>query len=264
MNCDDVWPKLRDYQRGVLSSRLQDEIRVHLQACDRCEHEASAEELLTDVLEYRLPRHSAPVTLRRHLGEQWPAIPRQKRSWWARWGQTFVPALASTAALLIAIPTYYEHHWRSASVPTRIVAEAVTDHLRLLASQHPLDVDSSNMHQASPWYEGRLDFAPVVTFRGDAEFPLVGGAVGYFLDQKAAVFVFHRRRHTISLFVFPARGISWPTHGFDSVGAMSLYRATDRGFNVVLWRYSDQGCALVSDVDPAALTQLAVRLAAAS
>ncbi len=45
---------------------------------------------------------------------------------------------------------------------------------------------------------------------------------------------------------------------------MSLYRAIDRGFNVVLWRYGDQGCALVSDVDAAELTQLAVRLAAAS
>jgi hypothetical protein len=83
------------------------------------------------------------MTLRRRLVGQWPAIPRQKRSWWARCGQTFVPALASAAALLIAIRTYYERGWPSASGPTRIVAEAVTDHLRPLASEHPLDVDSS-------------------------------------------------------------------------------------------------------------------------
>jgi anti-sigma factor RsiW len=264
MNCDDVRSKLLDYQRGELSTPLREDIRVHLHACGRCEYEATAEASLTEVLEHRLPRHGASIALRRRLVGQWPAIPRQKRSWWARWGQTFVPALASAAALLVAIPTYYERGWQSASGPTRMVAEAVTDHLRLLASQHPLDVDSSDMHRVRPWYEGRLDFAPVVTFRGDAEFSLAGGAVGYFLDQKAAVFVFHRRLHTISLFVFPVRGISWPTRGLDSIGEIRTYKASDRGFNVVLWRYGDQGCALVSDIDPAELSRLAVRLAASS
>jgi anti-sigma factor RsiW len=145
-----------------------------------------------------------------------------------------------------------------------MVAEAVTDHLRLLASQHPLDVESSDMHQVKPWYEGRLDFAPVVTFLGDADFPLAGGAVGYFLDRKAAVFVFHRRLHAISLIVFPARGVSWPTNGLASIGPVSAYRTADRGFHVILWRKGDQGCALVSDVDPADLTRLAVRLATSS
>jgi hypothetical protein len=63
------------------------------------------------------------------------------------------------------------------------------------------------MHQVKPWYEGRLDFAPVVRFLGDQEFPLAGGAIGYFLNRKAAVSVFHRHLHAISLIVFPARGL---------------------------------------------------------
>jgi anti-sigma factor RsiW len=120
------------------------------------------------------------------------------------------------------------------------------------------------MHQVKPWYEGRLDFAPVVTFLGDADFPLAGGAVGYFIDRKAAVFVFHRRLHAISLIVFPARGLSWPTNGLASIGSVSAYRTADRGFHVILWRKGDQGCALVSDVDPADLTRLALRLATSS
>jgi hypothetical protein len=38
---------------------------------------------------------------------------------------------------------------------------------------------------AGRWFEGRLDFAPVVAFEGDAEFPLKGGAIGYFLRTSA-------------------------------------------------------------------------------
>jgi anti-sigma factor RsiW len=104
-----------------------------------------------------------------------------------------VPALATAAVLLMAVPIYYGQIGPLQSDrPASMVTEAVTNHLRVLSSQHPLDIESGNMHQVKPWYEGRLDFAPVVRFLGDEEFPLAGGAIGYFLDRKAAVFVFHR------------------------------------------------------------------------
>lgn len=74
------------------------------------------------------------------------------------------------------------------------------------------------MHQVKPWFEGRLDFAPVVSFLGDQEFPLQGGAVGYFLDRKAAVFIFHRRLDAISLFVFRAGDLPWPARGGEPLG----------------------------------------------
>jgi anti-sigma factor RsiW len=265
MNCDDVRPQLLDYQRGRLSARLQEDVRAHVQTCSACEHEIAAEALLTEVLEHRLPQHGAPLALKRRLASQWPLTARLQPSSWARWGRTLAPALATAAVLLIAVPVYYQQAGRSQNDGSAgMVTEAVTDHLRLLASQHPLDVESGDMHRVKPWYEGRLDFAPVVHFLGDEEFPLAGGAVGYFLDRKAAVFVFHRRLHAISLIVFPARGVSWPLKGLASIGPVSAYRTADRGFHVILWRKGDQGCALVSDVDPADLARLAVRLATSS
>ena len=265
MTCDDVRLQLLDYQRGRLSTQLQENVRTHLDTCSMCEHEVAAEVLLTAVLEHRLPQHAAPLALKRRLAALWSPASRQQASRWVRWRRSLVPALATAAVLLISLPIYYQRAGQSPSgaLPS-MVTEAVTDHLRLLASQHPLDVESADMHQVKPWYEGRLDFAPVVTFLGDAEFPLAGGAVGYFLDRKAAVFVFHRRLHTISLIVFPARGVSWPMNGLASIGPVSAYRTADRGFHVILWRKGDQGCALVSDVDPVDLTRLAVRLATSS
>jgi anti-sigma factor RsiW len=176
MNCDDVRPQLLDYQRGRLSARLQEDVRAHLQGCSACEHEIAAEALLTEVLEHRLPQHGAPLALKRQLARQWQLSARLQPSWWARRGRPLVPALATAAVLLIAIPIYYQQAGRSQNGGSAgMVTEAVTDHLRLLASQHPLDVESGDMHQVKPWYEGRLDFAPVVPFLGDQEFPLAGG-----------------------------------------------------------------------------------------
>jgi anti-sigma factor RsiW len=127
----------------------------------------------------------------------------------------------------------------------------VNDHLRVLDGRRPLDVESGGLHQVKPWFQGRLDFAPVVAFAGDDEFPLKGGAVDYFLDRKAAVFVYGRRLHTVSLVVLRAEGLTWPA---------TPQRMSERGFNVVLWRAGDLGYALVSDVDAGELSMLAARL----
>src|SRR5207245_11244760 len=109
---------------------------------------------------------------------------------------------------------------RGRNAQAGMVAEAVNDHLRLLTSLHPLDIESGGIHQVKPWFEGRLDFAPIVPFEGDADFPLKGGAVGYFLDRKAAVLVYARRLHPISLLIFRADGLAWPARRFEPGGGV--------------------------------------------
>jgi anti-sigma factor RsiW len=172
-----------------------------------------------------------------------------------------VPALALGVLLLAALPLYYP---RSDGPGAPMVTEAVNDHLRLLSSQHPLDIESGGMHQVKPWFEGRLDFAPVVRFLGDDDFPLRGGAVGYYLDRKAAVFVFHRRLHVVTLLVFRADGLPWASRGLERIGAVTAQVTTSRGFNAILWREGELGYALVSDVDLPDLVRLVGKLAATS
>ena len=261
MDCGDVQPHLLDYRRGRLRPAAREEIHAHLESCARCAHEEAAEQALTEVLEGRLPQHAAPLALKRRLAARWPLTAAPRPSWWSRWGRPLVPALAVAAVLLAVMPLYYQRAVVSPGDGPGMVVEAVNDHLRILSSQHPLDIESGGMHQVKPWFEGRLDFAPVVGFLGDQEFPLQGGAVGYFLDRKAAVFVFHRRLHAISLFVFRAEGLPWPTRGLTRVADAEAHATVARGFTVILWRTGGLGYALVSDVNREELTQLAVKIA---
>jgi anti-sigma factor RsiW len=262
MDCQDVRPELLDYQRGRLRPARHEQIRAHLAGCAGCAHEEAAEQALTEVLEHRLPQHAASLGLKRRLAASWPAAPVRAPSWWRRWRRPLAPALAVAAVLLVTLPLYYPRGLVSPGAGRAMVAEAVNDHLRILASQHPLDIESGGMHQVKPWFAGRLDFAPVVSFLGDDEFPLQGGAVGYFLDRKAAVFVFHRRLHVITLIVLRAEGLPWPERTLEP--AQHERATAERGFNVILWRRGELGYALVSDVDPPELTRLAAKLAADS
>jgi anti-sigma factor RsiW len=177
-----------------------------------------------------------------------PLAPRPSRRAQLAAGSVFL------AAVIAAIFLWAWHGPRSGALAAAppLVREAVNDHLRALVATHPADVESSDTHQVKPWLTGHLDFAPVVAFGGDDRFPLVGGAVGYFHDRKCAELFFRRRLHAITLLVLPRAGLDWP--------ARTATR--DRGFNVVLWHKDDLAYALVSDVDPAELDELAARVSA--
>jgi anti-sigma factor RsiW len=131
------------------------------------------------------------------------------------------------------------------------VAEAITDHLRVLARAGAYDVQSGDVHQVRPWLTSRLDFAPAIPFAGDAEFPLRGGTIDFLLDRRAAVAVYGRRLHVVTLIVTRADDLPWPRRPTTT---------SARGFNVRLWQAGGLGYALVSDVDATDLARLAARL----
>ena len=261
MNCEDVRIRLLDYQRGRLPLAAQGEMRAHLDACPNCTRADTVEQELTSVLEHRLPQHPASLAFKRRLAAQWPATGAEP-SLWSRWRPRLAPALAVIALVLVATPVLYYQRAASRLASERggMVGEAVNDHLRLLSSQHPLDVESGGLHEVKPWFAGRLDFAPVVPFEGDADFFLKGGAIGYFRDRKAAVFVYARRLHSISLLVFRADGLGWPAHDLSRIGSVDAYSTAERGFNIILWRRGELGYALVSDLDASELKHLAAKM----
>lgn len=257
MECDDVRPRLLDYQRGDLDPALHDAVREHLDACAGCARAEAAEHVLTDVLERRLPQHPAPPAVKRRLAGAWPTPASRPRRRWA----VLAPALAVVLALAGGAALYR----RALTAPQApvMVTEAVNDHLRALLDERP-QVESSSAHTVKPWFAGKLDFAPVVAFGGDEAFPLRGGSLAWFIDRRAAVFHYGRRLHAISLLVFPADGLPWPARGLERVGTLEVHRATAQGFRVLLWRRGALGYALVSDVDEAELRALAERLDAGS
>ena len=185
-----------------------------------------ADRLIAQALVDHLP--PAPRRLRDRLEREHLRAPASRRGWVV----AFAAGVAAAAAvrLLVLRPG-------SSDAPTSvdIAREAAGDHLRILVATK-LDVVASDMHQVKPWFAGKLEFVPPVSFLGDDEFPLHGGQLAVFNGHKAAAFVYGRRLHVISLFVYPQ--------------AIDAHRAetTVQGFHVITWKNGDVGMALVSDV----------------
>jgi anti-sigma factor RsiW len=266
MECIEVREQLLAYQRGQLPSELRTGIAAHLEGCADCRKTALLEGELSTLLEQRLPRHPVSPELRRHLTERvWaaPAVrPRGGRGP-LRIAVPILSAVAAAAMALLAVRITQPGFLRSPSLDSAVmVDEGVNDHLRVVTSAHPLDIESGGIHQVKPWFTGRLDFAPRVPFAGDDEFQLAGGSIAYFRDRKAATFVFKRRLHTVSLFVFRAEGLPWPTREVTRLGIVEATTHLSRGFSVLLWRQGELGYCLVSDIDLSELELLARKIVA--
>jgi anti-sigma factor RsiW len=251
MDCTETRTHMLSARRELLSGEQADAVRAHLAGCAACKHADAADSELSNALS-RLPKRNASDALRRSLETRW--APRERR-WPRRLAQI---AAGATLAAAIAAGTLLVV--RSGDRSDAMFTEAVNDHLRVLYSDHPVEIESGGIHQVKPWFAGRLDFAPSVAFAGDTDFPLKGGAVAYFMDRKAATFVFARRLHTITLTVFRADGLPWPATGGEALGVHRAYARGSRGFHALMWRDGDLGYALVSDVAETDLRDLATRV----
>jgi anti-sigma factor RsiW len=262
MTCDDIRIHLHDFQRRRLDPALHGAVGQHLEGCAACAREAEAELALDELLEQRLPRHAAPPSLKRRLGllAGRPAAPSALRAP-SRWARVAAPALAA-GFLLAAGGVIGQRTVSGRSALASLESEAVNDHLRVLASQHPVEIESGGKHQVKPWFEGKLDFAPVVPAPEGTELELRGGSVGFVFDRKAAVLVYGLRLHVVTLLVFRAEGLPLPDPGAPGAGPIRTRGASARGFNVVLWRSGELGYALVSDANAKELADLGARLAA--
>ena len=247
MDCRQARTFILDQQRGRLNEEQADILRVHLESCADCQAYARSELALTDVLASKLPRFTAPPSLKKRIALAWPHAPPQR----SQLKRAFVPVLAAAAAFAIGVGATFAY-WGGAE-RQMVVSEAVNDHLRTLEGA-PLSMVTGGLHEVRPWFGGKLEFAPSVAFAGDADFPLQGGAVERFLDRRAAVFVYKRRLHAISLFVVRSDGLSFPVEGRSIT--------TARGFTVLLWKKDDQGFALVSDLGRSDLLDLQQRIVA--
>jgi anti-sigma factor RsiW len=252
---------VRAYAAGELEPDIQASVREHFAGCADC-RQVAADAALDAALARGVPHWQPAPAFKPRLREQLrgpapvPSAVRPPRRWFGRPAAAAV-ALGCMAAVLVVVVA--GGHWKAGNEWT-LADEAVSDHLRVAASTHPVEVESGGIHQVKPWFTGRVDFAPRITFSGDADFPLVGGSVGYVRDRRAAVFIFRHRLHLITLMIFPAENLPWPQARPTRIGPLEVVEEDRRGFSVLFWRSGGLGYLLVSDVNRADLELLAQRV----
>lgn len=210
-------------------------VEAHVARCEGCREELERLQAIRNLLRTDGVRHSAPEMLRQRLADAPELSPkvgnRQVLPGWLAPG--LAGALAASLAMVLLVP---------ASEQAGIDQQLVSSHVRSLQPGHLTDVQTTNQHIVKPWFNGKIDFSPPVPELADQGFPLAGGRLDSIDGKTVAAIVYHRRLHTVNLFVWPAK----PSGERASV---------EDGFELAEWSDGGLRFAAVSDIPPQELRQ---------
>ena len=211
-------------------------IEAHVARCEGCREELERMQALRNLLRTDGVRHFAPESLADQIAKLPElATPRAANdSRLLRWlAPGVVGALAASLALVTLLPP---------GADSVVDQEIVSSHVRSLQPGHLTDVQTTKQHIVKPWFNGRIDFSPPVPELADHGFPLAGGRLDSIDGKTVAAIVYHRRLHTVNLFVWPAN---------DAVQRSFV----KDGFAVIEWSRNGLRFAAVSDIPAIELQQ---------
>jgi anti-sigma factor RsiW len=216
------------------------ETERHLKICADCRGTEKAIRGLREAISKDTPAYRAPAHLRKRVRS---ALRREATGT----RQSFSPWLmfASGAAIAAVLTAAVLFQTMRAARGDAIVDQIVANHVRSLLAAHLVDVASSNQHTVKPWFDGKIDFAPVVRDLSVDGFPLVGGRLDYLDGKTVVALVYQRNKHPINLFITPAQV------NRNSSPTMTIRR----GYNVLSWTNSGMNYWAVSDLNATELRQ---------
>lgn len=211
-------------------------VEAHVAHCTDCREELERLHALRNLLRSDQVRFMAPQSLSQRIAAlpelSAPRASNDNRL--LRWlGPGFVGAAAASLALVTLLPP---------GADKIVDQEIVSSHVRSLQPGHLTDVQTTNQHIVKPWFNGRIDFSPPVPELADQGFPLAGGRLDSINGKTVAAIVYHRRLHTVNLFVWPAKDADERSFVKD-------------GFAVTEWSRDGLRYAAVSDIPSAELRQ---------
>ena len=223
MECNEARRLLHAGADGELGPADLARLDPHLASCPDCAAEIARIRALRDAVREGATYHRADGDLRARLMASLPAPPREPSGarWgnlggnlvgnlgrWVAWGHPARLGLALAMVLAVALGAAQLARYRYDA--DAVAREMVASHVRALLSGRPLDVASLDQHTVKPWFNGRLDYAPVVRDLAAQGFVLAGGRLDYVDGRPVAVVVYRRNRHPVDVFVFPEGATGLP------------------------------------------------------
>ncbi len=222
MKCEKALGLLGPRLDGELSVNRERSLEEHLSSCAECRHSLAELADLRDALRM-LPRISAPERLHQKIYAGFQAEAARARVHPIR--HLLHPLVTHAGALAIGVALALGIMFLPKTTDGR-PESFLAAHVASLKNEQLTQILASDTHKVRPWFEGRVDYAPIVVDLVDDGYPLVGGRVDLIGRQKTAALVYKWNAHVINLFVTPT----------DEGEKFPVTEGTEKGFNYIGWR----------------------------
>ncbi|HJP68288.1 MAG TPA: anti-sigma factor [Sphingomicrobium sp.] len=232
--CNDQELLLGGLIDGELDAANTALVEAHVARCEGCREELDRLQAVRNLLHAEGVRHSTPETLSRQIASMHELSPAANDNRpWSLLASAVIGALAASLALVTFVTP--------AQQQSVIDDQIISSHVRSLQPGHLTDVQTTNQHIVKPWFNGKIDFAPPVPELADQGFPLAGGRLDSINGKTVAAIIYHRRLHTINVFVWK--------------GESGRRSSVEDGFALQEWNEDGLNFAAVSDIPADELRQ---------
>jgi len=231
--------------------------RLHLEQCAACRQFFAAENELSEMLQKRAPREGASSTLREQVLSR-IAEEQEKAKRPSRWRFARKRAVILSLLVFLLVGLLSAGFWlrsRHIEESEQLASILVDDHARYQSAT--TEVTSSEPEVINAWFRDRVRFS--VQPPRLADFSLVGGRLCNLRGHPAALVSYRKPQNMISLFVLDGSDIELPREHLIAIDERPCFVATERGYNVVMWKQRGFLYALVSDLRSADLLQLSAQ-----
>lgn len=242
---------------GQLDAATRAEVETHLAACDECRRALDALRWTKQFAATRFAAPEAPADLQAKIlrslraetiAEVLPSPPR------GAWNHRHTFALAASLAIF-AILSAFVFFWKPA------LPELVAQDFRAYRTQQlPLDLATNDVKEMESFFtEHGTPFTPRVFDLGMMQYQLVGGRTHRLNGQPSALFVYRGPAgEELVCQMFPGQVTQLPAGAERRENkGIEFFIYRKNGTTAVFWQEGTIVCALVSDIAPEAVTQLA-------
>jgi anti-sigma factor RsiW len=246
MDCPTCEAMVDAYLDGELSAADSSEFERALDVCPECRKRLETGRAMGGLLR-ELPLEPAPDLLKARIERELRAIAGRSAAPGVAPNRT-MRWMAMAASLIVAVSI----GWIGGTLSGRGGPgddELMSAYMRVVSSDHPVDVASTDRHTVKPWFAGRIDYSPPVYDLTVQGFPLEGGRVDVVGGRKVSVLVYRHNQHRIALSL-------WPSSAGDAPAKV----AVRDGFATAEWRHAGFEMHAVSDIAPAEMSTFAAAL----
>ena len=254
MDCSRIKEYIYSFLDGELDDQNSLSVKEHLSTCPLCSLELEQEKKIDYLIRHNIPKEKAPYELKETILNQIKEFGEGKVNPFAH---PFLKPILATSAIALLIIVLISSLLINFNKPFPVYSETVKEHIQFLQGSLPMYIVSKEPQDVSKWLQAKLDFKIMVPDLSSQNVDLLGARVCSLKNKKSAYITYEKDGHNISVFMFDAKNLKFPTARKMTMNNKHFYLNKEKGFNSALWIDEGIACVFVSNLGEAELLYLA-------